>query len=93
MSGEWLPAAPKSSGTLGPGHGIDRAIAIELCTVGAARLDREERRRGTLTPGSLADIVAYPEDPFTAPVDKLPDLTPIFTMINGAVAHNPDGRL
>jgi predicted amidohydrolase YtcJ len=31
----------------------------------SARLDREGERRGTITPGSLADLVAYPADPFT----------------------------
>jgi hypothetical protein len=47
--------ATRTAGVQGPGHGTDRATAIELSTAAAARLDREADRRGTIAPGRLAD--------------------------------------
>ena len=83
----------KAAGVQGVEHAIDRATAIELYTVGEARLDHEEQRRGTLDVGRLADLVAYSTDPFTADIDQLPNLTPALTMVGGTVTHDPDGRL
>jgi predicted amidohydrolase YtcJ len=61
--------------------------------MGTARLNHEQDRLGSITPGKLADIVAYPADPLTADLDDLPDLTPVFTMVGGRVEHDPGGRL
>ena len=83
----------KSAGVLGKEHAIPRQQAIELYTVGPARLDREGGRRGTIRPGSLADLVAYPSDPLTAPIDDLPTLTPTFTMVGGHATYDGEGRL
>ena len=83
----------RAAGIQGRDHAIDRATALELSTVGGARLDREFPRRGVLGVGSLADIVAYPEDPFTADIDRLADMTPAFTIVGGRAMFDPDGRL
>ena len=85
--------ATRTAGVQGPEHGIDRATAIELSTAAAARLDREADRRGTIAPGRLADLVAYPADPFTLDLDGLPELTPALTMVGGRAVHDPDGRV
>jgi predicted amidohydrolase YtcJ len=69
------------------------ASALELYTLGAARLNGEADRLGTITPGKLADLVAYPADPLTLDVDELPELTPAFTIVGGQVVHDPDRRL
>jgi predicted amidohydrolase YtcJ len=53
----------------------------------------EEHRRGTLAAGRLADIVAYPADPFRIDLDHLADLTPTFTMVGGQAVHDPGGLL
>jgi predicted amidohydrolase YtcJ len=83
----------RSAGVQGPEHAIDRRTAVELYTAGSARLDREADRRGTIAPGKLADIVAYPADPLTVDVDALPELTPTFTVIGGEPVYDPGGRL
>ena len=77
----------------GPEHAIDRHTAVELYTTDGARLDREEQWRGTLGVGRLADIVAYPADPFRIDLDQLAALTPTFTMVGGRVVHDPAGLL
>src|SRR6266568_1860685 len=49
--------------------------------------------RGTLQPRRLADLVAFRSDPITCPVDDLPSLRPVFTMVGGRVVYDPEARL
>jgi predicted amidohydrolase YtcJ len=83
----------KSAGIQGPEHGIDVATALRLYTAGSAALNGEARRLGTVTPGKLADLVAYPVDPSTAEPDDLAELTPAWTMLGGQPVYDPDKRL
>ena len=61
--------------------------------MGTAALNHEQHRLGSITPGKLADLVAYPLDPLAASPDDLPGLTPAFTMVGGRATHDPDKRL
>jgi predicted amidohydrolase YtcJ len=83
----------KSAGVQGPEHAIGVATALDLYTLGTARLNGEADRLGSITPGKLADLVAYPADPLTIDVDELPQLTPAFTIVGGRVVYDPDRRL
>ena len=83
----------KAAGVQGPEHAIRVAVAIELYTMGSARLDGEADRRGSITPGKLADLVAYPVDPLAAYPDSLIELTPRLTIVGGRATHDPDRRL
>jgi predicted amidohydrolase YtcJ len=83
----------KAAGVQGPEHAIPVARAIELYTMGTARLNREADRLGSVAPGRLADLVAYPLDPLAADPDRLPELTPSFTVVGGRAVHDPEGRL
>jgi len=83
----------KAAGVQGPEHAIGVAAALELYTMGTARLNHDQDRLGSITPGKLADIVAYPADPLTADVDDLPGLTPAFTIVGGRAVHDPGGLL
>ena len=73
MTAVWgmVTRGTKSAGVQGPGHAIDVATALELYTIGSARLNHESDRLGSITPGKLADLVAYPADPLTASPDVL----------------------
>ena len=77
------------AGVLGPEQSISREKAIQLYTSDAAKLIGEEDLIGTLEEGKLADFVAYDEDPFTCPVDSLPTLSPVLTVVNGRAVHDP----
>jgi predicted amidohydrolase YtcJ len=83
----------KSAGVQGPGHAIDVATALDLYTMGSARLNHEAGRLGSVAPGKLADLVAYPADPLAADIDTLPSLRPVFTMVGGHPVHDPHGIL
>jgi predicted amidohydrolase YtcJ len=83
----------KSAGIQGPEHAISVDTALELYTTGTARLNHEQDRLGSITPGKLADLVAYPLDPLAAAPDDLAELTPAFTIMGGWASHDPDERL
>jgi predicted amidohydrolase YtcJ len=83
----------KSAGIQGPEHAISVGTALELYTMGTARLNHEQGRLGSITPGKLADLAGYPADPLVADPDDLPGLTPAFTIVGGRVTHDPDKRL
>jgi predicted amidohydrolase YtcJ len=83
----------KSAGIQGPEHAIDVATALRLYTLGSAALNGEADRLGSVTPGKLADLVAYSLDPLTADLDDLADLTPALTIAGGRATYDPDKRL
>jgi predicted amidohydrolase YtcJ len=95
MTAVWgmVTRGTKSAGIQGPGHAIDVATALELYTMGSARLNHEAGRLGSITPGKLADLAAYPADPFTASTDVLAALGPVFTTVGGRPVHDPHGLL
>jgi predicted amidohydrolase YtcJ len=63
--------------------------ALQATTVNPAWLARDERRRGKLVPGHLADLVVLDRDPFAVDPEELPDLRIVATMLGGRWVHNP----
>jgi predicted amidohydrolase YtcJ len=63
--------------------------ALEATTVTPAWLAGEERRRGKLLPGYLADLVVLDRDPVASPLEELPDVNVVATMLGGRWVHNP----
>jgi predicted amidohydrolase YtcJ len=47
---------------------------------------------GILVPSAYADVVAFRADPTRCPVDDLPSLAPVLTIVGGRPVHDPDGR-
>jgi predicted amidohydrolase YtcJ len=66
--------------------GVEQALAAS--TVGPSFLSGDERRRGTLVPGRLADLVVLDRDPVTCPADELCDVQVVATMVAGRWVHN-----
>jgi len=83
----------KSAGIQGPEHAIDVAAALRLYTQGTADMLGEAHRLGSITPGKLADLVAYPLDPLAADPADLASLTPVFTIVGGRPSYDRDKRL
>jgi len=63
--------------------------ALQAATVNPAWLARDERRRGKLIPGFLADLVVLDRDPFRLEPDELRDVNVVATMLGGRWTHNP----
>lgn len=73
---------------IGPGQVVTREEALRAMTLDAARITFEEDRKGSIAPGKLADLVVWAQDPLTAPLDALPDLSADLTMIGGQIVHH-----
>ena len=63
--------------------------ALQATTVAPALLTGDERRRGRLLPGFLADLVVLDRDPVACPADELRELEVVATMVGGRWVHNP----
>jgi predicted amidohydrolase YtcJ len=70
-----------------PGWHPEQAVtleqALEAATVNPAWLTGDERRRGKLLPGYLADLVVLDRDPLAVPPEELPDVRVVATMVGG----------
>ena len=76
-----------------PGWHAEQALTVEQAlhasTVTPAWLAGDERLRGILLPGRLADLVVLSRDPLTCPVDELESVEVVATMVGGRWVHNP----
>jgi predicted amidohydrolase YtcJ len=63
--------------------------ALEATTITPAWLAGEERRRGKLLPGFVADLVVLDRDPLASPVEELAEVRVVATMLAGRWVHNP----
>jgi predicted amidohydrolase YtcJ len=63
--------------------------ALHATCVAPAWLTGDERRRGKLLPGYLADLVVLDRDPLEIPSEELGEIEVVATMVGGRWAHNP----
>jgi predicted amidohydrolase YtcJ len=72
-----------------PQQAVTLDQALEATCVAPAWLSGDERRRGKLLPGYLADLVVLDRDPLAIPKDELPEVEVVATMVGGRWTHNP----
>ena len=66
---------------------LEEALAATI--VNPPWLSGDERRRGKLLPGFLADLVVLSRDPLECPLDELETVELVATMVGGRWVHNP----
>jgi predicted amidohydrolase YtcJ len=72
-----------------PEQAVTVEEALRATTVNPAWLTGDERRRGRLLPGFLADLVVLSRDPIECPLDELETVEVVATMVGGRWVHNP----
>jgi predicted amidohydrolase YtcJ len=87
-----LTRGTRTAGIQGGQYRVDRYTAVDLYTAAGGRLMGEARQMGTLAPAAYADVVAFSTDLMQCPVDDLPSLSPVLTLVGGRPVHDPDGR-
>jgi predicted amidohydrolase YtcJ len=72
-----------------PEQAVSVQQAVEATILTPAWLAREERKRGRLLPGYLADLVVLDRDPLGIEPEELPKVEVVATMVDGRWVHNP----
>ncbi len=73
----------EGAGVLNPDQRLSRVEALRFYTINNAALHGEEREKGTIEPGKLADLVLVTPDPLTCPEDELRDVRVLRTIVGG----------
>jgi predicted amidohydrolase YtcJ len=71
-----------------PSEAITVEQAVEAYTRGSAYAEFQEREKGTIAPGKLADLAVLSQDIFTIPVDALPSTESVLTVVGGEIVHD-----
>ncbi|HEY6343076.1 MAG TPA: amidohydrolase [Bryobacteraceae bacterium] len=87
-----LYAAVTRKGESGKAYGPEEAVsvkdAIRMYTRNGAFLTREEKIKGTLEPGKLADMIVLPEDLLAVPPEKLLTMKVDMTIVGGRILYD-----
>ncbi|MGX4733515.1 amidohydrolase [Kitasatospora griseola] len=85
----WLVSGRAVSGRrLAAEHNrLDRAQALELFTLGGARLTGEQDVKGRLTVGSYADLAVLSADYFAVPEADIAHIESVLTVVGGRIVH------
>lgn len=70
-----------------PSENITREQAVMAYTIGSAYAEFADTYKGTLMPGKLADLVVLSQDIFTIPVQQLPAIRSILTLLGGKIVY------
>jgi predicted amidohydrolase YtcJ len=69
----------------GPEETPTRADALRFYTIGSAWFSHDEKKRGSLEVGKLADLVVLSKDYLTVPVDQIGGIESLLTMFGGKI--------
>ncbi len=71
----------------GPSQRISIDEALKICTVHGAYASYEEREKGSITAGKLADFVVLAEDPHDVDPDRIKEIGVVRTVVGGHTVH------
>lgn len=73
------------------GQAITVDEGLDLITRAGAYATFEDDRKGTITPGKLADLVILSDDPRTTPPGAVGEIDVLMTMVGGRIEYRADG--
>jgi len=85
----WLVSGKTVGGTtLYPqANRIDRVEALRLYTVGSAWFSNEEKKKGSIEPGKLADLAVLSDDYFAVAEEQIKCIESVLTIVDGKVVY------
>jgi predicted amidohydrolase YtcJ len=86
----WLYSAANHSN---PAERVSIETALGLATHAGAYLAFEERDKGRIIPGMLADFVFLSESPLDVPLERIREIQVLKTVIGGQVVFDAQGEL
>jgi predicted amidohydrolase YtcJ len=92
LLGVWfmVTRAARAGGLIGEGQALARNVALDLYTRRGAALLGAGARRGQLRPGMDADLAVFSADPLSCPIEELPDIGVLATLLGGKPVHDPN---
>jgi predicted amidohydrolase YtcJ len=73
--------------TFNPEEALSREEALRLYTINNAYLGHEEKEKGSLEAGKLADLIVIDRDYMTTPVKGIAQTRVLLTVVGGKVVH------
>lgn len=80
-----------SGGTIGMDEAIPLAAALRMFTINAAYNGFDERIKGSIEPGKLADLTVLAHDPYAIAGEKIKDIPVDMTIVDGKIAFLREG--
>lgn len=80
----------KDGGVFYPEQRMSRMEALKSYTINGAYAGFEEDKKGSLTPGKLADITVLSKDILTIPEEEIPTAEVVYTIVGGEVKYARD---
>ncbi len=74
------------------GQELPVEAALRSLTIEGAYATFEEGRKGSIAPGKLADLVILSADPLATPIEEVPGIEVLVTIIGGRVEHCANGQ-
>jgi predicted amidohydrolase YtcJ len=81
----------RSGVAFGPEEKITREEALRMFTVNPAYAEFQEKVKGSIAPGMLADFIILNQDLMTVPDDKILDTRPLATFVDGRRVYAAQG--
>jgi len=75
-----------------PDEKLTREEALRLYTINNAYLNHEEKEKGSLEVGKLADFIIIDRDYLTCPVDEVRDMRVLTTFVGGNVVYQAKAK-
>jgi predicted amidohydrolase YtcJ len=93
--GMWMAITRKMADghVLNPEQAITREEALRMWTLNGAYLSFEEKVKGSIEPGKLADMVVISKDFLSCPIDEIKDIEALMTILDGKVVYQAKDSL
>jgi len=72
---------------LNPEEALSREEALRLYTINNAYINREEKQKGSLEPGKLADLIVIDRDYLTCRMNEVSQIQVLTTVVGGKVVY------
>jgi len=73
-----------------PEQRISVTDALKMYTINSAKVGFEEKDKGSLEPGKLADLVVLSDDPYTVDPKNIRNIRVVVTMVGGKIVYIND---